>query len=96
LEEGQGAVLLEALASGTPVVASDVDGIREVVVPEVGYRVPAADPAALARALQQVLVDDAGWTRMSQQARGRAVDLYDWDKIGAQFVALYQRILIPV
>jgi glycosyltransferase involved in cell wall biosynthesis len=96
LEEGQGAVLLEALASGTPVVASDVDGIREVVVPEVGYRVPAADPAALAGALQQVLVDDAGWTRMSQQARGRAVDLYDWDKIGAQFVALYQRILIPV
>ncbi len=93
LEEGQGVVLLEALASGTPIVASDVDGIREVVVAEVGYRVPAADSVALALALEKILVDDAAWKRMSEQARQRAVDLYDWDKIGVQFVELYQRLV---
>ncbi|MCC6457426.1 MAG: glycosyltransferase [Caldilineaceae bacterium] len=93
LEEGQGVVLLEALASGTPVVASDVDGIRDVVVPEVGYRVPPADPAALAAALEQMLtIDAAGWQRLSQQARQCAVDLYDWDKIGARFVEIYRGI----
>ena len=93
LEEGQGVVLLEALASGTPVVASDVDGIRDVVTPEVGYRVPPADPPALAAAIHSMLVDDAKWRRMSQQARQRAVELYDWDKIATRFVALYQRII---
>ena len=93
LEEGQGVVLLEALASGTPVVVSDVDGMREVVVPEVGYRVPPADPAALASALEKILVDDAKWGDMSQQARQRAITLYDWDKIGAKFVDLYQRVI---
>jgi glycosyltransferase involved in cell wall biosynthesis len=93
LEEGQGVVLLEALASGTPVIASDVDGMREVVAPEVGKRVPPADPPALASALQQMLTDDVAWRRMSEQARRRATELYDWDHIGAHFVALYRRMV---
>jgi glycosyltransferase involved in cell wall biosynthesis len=93
LEEGQGVVLLEALASATPVVASDVDGIREVVVPEVGTRVPPADSAALASAIERMLVDKDAWQRMSQAARQRAVEVYDWDTIGAQFVDLYKRTL---
>lgn len=94
LEEGQGVVLLEALASGTPVVASDVDGIRDVIVPEVGQRVPAADPAALASALEQMLrMESASWQRMSQAARARAVDLYDWDKIAVRFVAIYEQMI---
>lgn len=93
LEEGQGVVLLEALASGTPVVASDVDGIRDVVVPEVGYRVPPADPAALAAALERILSDDAAtWQKLSHAARQRAVDVYDWDKIGVHFVEIYERL----
>jgi glycosyltransferase involved in cell wall biosynthesis len=93
LEEGQGVVLLEALASGTPVVASDVDGIRDVVVPEVGYRVAAADPVALAVALEQLLRSDAAtWQRMSQAARLRAVQVYDWDKIAARFVEIYEQM----
>ena len=93
LEEGQGVVLLEALASGTPVLASDVDGMREVVAPQVGMRVPPADPPALAEALRQMLTDDAAWVRMSEAARQRAVTVYDWARIGAHFVELYQRVV---
>lgn len=94
LEEGQGVVLLEALASGTPVIASDVDGIRDVVVPEVGTRVPAADSAELAGALEKMLrADTATWQRMSEAARARAVAVYDWDKIAARFVAIYEGML---
>jgi glycosyltransferase involved in cell wall biosynthesis len=92
LEEGQGVVLLEALASGTPVIASDVDGMREVVTPEVGLRFPARNPAALAHALQQLLTDDPRWRRMSVAARQRAVEVYDWDKIGAQVVEVYESL----
>ncbi|MCO5165515.1 MAG: glycosyltransferase [Planctomycetes bacterium] len=56
--EGLSNVLLEALASGTPVVATDVPGTREVVTPEVeALLVPPNDPAALAAALGRVLDD---------------------------------------
>ena len=55
LEEGLGVVLLEALACGTPVVASHVDGIPEVITPEVGVLVQPADTAALGTAIQSVL-----------------------------------------
>ena len=84
----------EALASGTPVVASDVDGIRDVIVPEVGQRVPAAEPAALAAALEQMLsMSAASWQQMSLAARARAVDVYDWDKIAVRFVAIYEHMI---
>jgi glycosyltransferase involved in cell wall biosynthesis len=87
-------VLLEALASGTPVVGSDVDGICEVIAPGVGYRVPPADPQALAHALGQILgASDAAWQEMSRNARQRAVEVYDWDKIAADFVEIYRRVI---
>lgn len=94
LEEGQGVVLLEALASGTPVVASDVDGIRDVVTPEVGLRVPAADPPALAHALEQILsMEQAEWQQMSGLARRRAVEVYDWNKIAGEYLEIYRRMI---
>lgn len=92
-EEGQGVVLLEALASGTPVVASDVDGIREVVTPEVGLRVPPANPAALAAALAEVLGDANRRRAMSVTARQRAVEHYDWANIAQRYLAVYAEIL---
>ena len=68
--------------------------IRDVVVPEVGTRVPAADPAALAVALEKMLrADAATWQRISEAARARAVEVYDWDKIAARFVAIYEGMI---
>ena len=93
LEEGQGVVLLEALASGTPVVASDVDGIREVVTPEVGRRVPPADPPALAAALTELLSDPAQRAAMSAAARQRAETHYDWDIIARRFIDRYAALV---
>ena len=89
LEEGQGVVMLEALASGTPVIASDVDGIREVVTPEVGRRVPPADPPALAAALTDLLSDPAQRAAMAAAARRRAEIHYDWDVIARRFLTRY-------
>lgn len=90
LEEGQGVVLLEALACGTPVVASRVDGIPEVITEDVGTLVPPADPQALSAAVLSILDQPRRWAEMSRNARERAVRHYDWDHLAAQYIAIYE------
>ncbi|PVZ04580.1 glycosyltransferase [Actinomycetospora cinnamomea] len=79
--EGLALTVLEAMACGRPVVASDVDGIREVLddgldedaaPPEAGALVPPADPPALADAVVARLRDDERRRREGEAARGRA------------------------
>lgn len=93
LEEGLGVVLLEALASGTPIVASNVNGIPEVVVPEVGTLVPPMDTGALTAAILSILENPQVWAEMSQQARQRALNVYDWNHIAERWIALYKSML---
>jgi len=70
--EGMPLVVLEAMASGVPVVASRVSGIPEVVVDgETGWLVPAEDPEALACALAAVLADPAEARRRGEAGRRR-------------------------
>jgi glycosyltransferase involved in cell wall biosynthesis len=90
VEEGLGVVLLEALACGTPIVGSDVGGIPDVVVPEVGMLVPPADPERLAAAANRLLGDVQLWHRMSRQARLHAESHYDWPKIAERFIEIYR------
>lgn len=93
LEEAQGVVLLEAMACGTPVVASSVGGIPDVVTPEVGILVPPADPDALSNAIQSILGDPDLWNFMSRMARKRAVDYYDWSVIADQYIEIYKTLV---
>lgn len=69
LEEALGMVAVEALASGTPVVASRVGGIPEAVPEEAGILVPPADADALADAIQELLADMNRLQSMSSAAR---------------------------
>ena len=85
LEEGQGVVSLEALASGTPVVGSAVGGIVEVVNDSVGRLVPPAEPAALASAIIAILTDPEQWARLSINARQRMEAHYSGERIGQHF-----------
>jgi glycosyltransferase involved in cell wall biosynthesis len=76
--EAFGLVALESLAVGTPVVASAVGGLPEVVQNGLqGRLVPAGDPAALAETLKAVLGDPTGYSRMSELARVRFVDVFE-------------------
>jgi len=92
-EEGQGVVLLEALSSATPIVASGVGGIPDVVTPDVGILVPPANPEALGKGIAALMRDRARWLAASRAARARAVGTYAWDRIASRFVAMYERAM---
>jgi phosphatidylinositol alpha-mannosyltransferase len=88
-QESMGVVLLEALASGTPIVCSDIHGYRSVVRRgEQGLLVPPRNVTALADAIGELLSDPAMRTRMSESARDRAVQ-FGWDNIAAKVEEYY-------
>jgi starch synthase len=94
--EPLGIVNLEAMACGTPVVASRVGGIPEVVADgETGLLVPLDDDfeANLARAIDTVLGDPAAARRMGEAGRERAVGEFGWDAVARRTVRLYEKIV---
>ncbi|QHA08372.1 glycogen synthase [Streptomyces broussonetiae] len=94
--EPLGIVNLEAMACGTPVVASRVGGIPEVVDDgRTGLLVDKGEDfeAGLARALDQVLGDPAGARRMGEAGRARAVGEFGWDAVARRTAGLYEEIL---
>ena len=94
-EEGQGVVLLEAMASGTPVAASRVGGIPEVVVAGTGCLFPPGDAPALAAQMQSVLTNRAIWQQLSQVGRRHVEQHYSPAAIGALYRELYETVLAP-
>jgi glycosyltransferase involved in cell wall biosynthesis len=87
--EGMPRSIIEAMLSGLPVVATDIRGAREEVVPgETGALVPVGDPASLAAALQRLVADAALRARQGEAGRARALALYDEDKVVARQIAL--------
>lgn len=87
--EAFGLVLLEAMGCGTPVIASDLPGVRTVVTPETGFLVPPNDVRALATTLQQ-FTDRSEEERqaMRSAARARAAH-YGWERIVVQWISVY-------
>lgn len=86
--EGHAVAVLECLACGTPVVASDISGLRESVRHEVnGMLVPPSDPAALADAIVSMLSDGALLERLSRQARP-SVAPFSWSERLREFAEI--------
>jgi alpha-maltose-1-phosphate synthase len=90
LYEPLGIVNLEAMACGTAVVASRVGGIPEVVADgQTGLLAPPGDPAALAAAINALILDPARAAAMGAAGRDRAVAEFSWATIAAQTAGLY-------
>ena len=77
LGDGLPNVVREAMALGTPVVASRVAGIPDALRDECGTLVPPRDPEALADAMQRLLVDPGARRRFARNARRRVEERYD-------------------
>ncbi len=89
--ESFGVVLLEAMAAGTPVVAGDIAGYRNVGTHGVdALLVDPHDPAALARALSEVLDDGALADRLRDGGQLRALEL-SMDRLAEEYVTRYER-----
>jgi phosphatidylinositol alpha-mannosyltransferase len=88
--ESFGMVLTRAFACATPVVASDIDGYREVMTEEAGVSFPPGDERALADAVIGLLEDEPRRATLGEGARRLAVERYSWDDIARRLVEIYE------
>jgi sugar transferase (PEP-CTERM/EpsH1 system associated) len=94
IAEGMPVTLMEAMASGLPVVATDVGGVSSVVDDGVtGTLVPARDPRALANALESYVADESLRRGHGAAGHARAVDHFSLNVMVASYVALYEALL---
>ena len=94
LWEGLGGSLLEAMALGLPIVASDLDAIREVVDDGVnGLLVPPADPPALAEAVASLLDDRTRAETIGRAARRRFETSFTVEASARRMIDLYRGIV---
>jgi phosphatidylinositol alpha-mannosyltransferase len=90
--ESFGIVLVEALAAGLPVVASDIPGYREVVRDGVdGILTPPRDAQAVAAAVARILEDAELSKRLSEAGRETAIR-YSWDTVAGEIEAVYREV----
>lgn len=94
LSEGVSITLLEAMGAGLPVVATDVGGNREVMLPgETGLLVPPGDPGALAASMIELLQDPARATVLGACGRERVISDFNISRTVAEYQAAYQELL---
>ncbi len=92
--ESFGMVALEAMACGTPVIASRVGGLAHLVQDgETGYFVPAQDPQALSEKLRHIFVNQELRARLGNQAASYAKQ-FSWEWVTKEMVGVYQGLRI--
>jgi len=88
-----GITLLEAMACGTPLVVSDIPGFRELVDGgQEAVLVPAGDPAAWSRAVNQLLADPERRAAMGAAGRAKA-ERYAWPAVAERIIGVYRKAL---
>lgn len=95
LYEGFSLPAVEAMASGTPIVASRAGALPEVLGPDgaCAQMVAPGDPEELTRVLAELLDSPGRRYQMGIAGRNRAVDVYSWESVAAQTARVYQRAI---
>jgi phosphatidylinositol alpha-mannosyltransferase len=87
-----GITLLEAMAAGKPIVATENTGYKELLSPQEGFLVPQRDPKAFAETILRLIRDERLRRDMGANGRRKALR-YSWDTVGSQICAYYAEIL---
>lgn len=91
--EGLGVVLLEAIASGCPVVTTEAGGTVDIIRHgENGLLVPPGDHERLAEAIVRVLLDEALRRSLGSRGRARAEAEFDWDHVAERYRDVFSRV----
>ncbi len=93
LYEGFSLPAVEAMASGTPIVASRAGALPEVLSEECARLVRPADVDELTDVLGELLDSPAERHRLGAAGRRRALDVFSWESVAAQTVAVYERAI---
>jgi D-inositol-3-phosphate glycosyltransferase len=89
-----GLVAIEAMACGTPVVASNVGGLKFTVISdETGLLVPPQDVSEFARAIGRILTDEVWARKIRRQASTRVQENFSWTGVAIQLSDLYRQLL---
>jgi D-inositol-3-phosphate glycosyltransferase len=89
-----GLVAIEAMACGTPVVASDVGGLKFTVISEeTGLLVPPRDVSKFAQAIGRILTDEVWARKIRKQASARVQQNFSWTGVAIQLSDLYRHLL---
>ena len=92
--EGQSNAILEAMAAGRPVVATDIPGNRDLVVPETtGYLVPVGDAAAFAHRTHAILEDETLCKRLGAAGHERVLHEFSVTRMVERHLALYDNLI---
>lgn len=93
LYEPFGITPIEAMACGTPVIGSEVGGIKFTVKDgETGYLVPPNDPEAIAERIAYLYQNPRSYHRLSAQAVQRAHQLFTWQQVTSAVANLYEQV----
>jgi len=97
LREGGGIVIIEAMASGTPVIGIDAAGPGFHIQREWGIKIAPLEKRQVIRELSEALVrlsqDPALRRRLGEAARKRAEEYYIWDRLGERLMVIYEEVL---
>lgn len=92
--EGMPRSIIEGMATGLPVVATDIRGCREEVLPQqTGFLVPPKDPVALGSSILAVLSDPIRAKEMGSRGYSRALELFDERKVISRQMDQYSRLI---
>ena len=97
LRDGGGLVVVEAMASGKPVVCLDLAGPAFHITEECGIKIPARSPQEVIqlvpKALDRLYRDDDLRGKMGRAGRARAEEGYTWDYLGERLLKIYEQVL---